>query len=237
MAGRFKRNLYTLACRSFDPFDVAEGYSEAFDKCFEDYSPDLILQRVRVTDEERWIGLWQRVIDPFVWRIAWVNPKGFSERTGVPYLTGVAVIEDCYLDFQSWEPDLVVPRYSRCNYCEEHFCIDGEVPYMVPRLGAREVLDIFTNLCSEWDMLDTIECCLVRDAWLPCSLVDGVPESEEHGHVRRRVVNYARNFAVRSREYLSDPNWEDEIHAEEKRWIEEGFEPPRWSWWGFGDTV
>ena len=231
MADRFQRDLYTLACRSFDPLDVAEGYSEAFDRCFENDSPDLILQRVRTTCEERWIGLWQRFLDPFVWRIAWVNPNGFTERPRDHHLTGVAVIEDCYLDFQSWEPELEVPRYSRNNYCEEHLFTEVEVvPFMVPRLGAREVLDIFTNLCNEWDLPDPIELCLLRDAWLPCSLVDGVPESDEHGHVRRRIVTRARNYAIRSRPYLSNPSWEDEIHAEERKWIEEGRIPPRWNW-------
>ena len=106
MADRFQRDLYTLACRSFDPLDVAEGYSEAFDECFEGDSPELILQRVRVTNEERWIGLWQRILDPFVWRIAWVNPSGFTEGPRVHHSTGVAVIEDCYLDFQGWSLSL-----------------------------------------------------------------------------------------------------------------------------------
>ena len=79
-------------------------------------------------------------------------------------------------------------------------------------------------------MPEPIETCLLRDAWLPSSLVDGVPESEEHGHVRRRIIVGLVDFAVRPREYLSNPDWEDEIHAEERKRIEEGCVPPRWNW-------
>ena len=81
---------------------------------------------------ERWIGLWQRVLDPFLWRIAWVNPNGFTEGLRVHWSTGVAVIEDCYLDFQDWEPELEVPRYSSTSYCVEHLNTYGDIPFMAP---------------------------------------------------------------------------------------------------------
>ena len=50
-------DLYTIACRSYEFFNAADGFEEAFDECLSVKGVDMILQRVRVTDvEKRWIG-------------------------------------------------------------------------------------------------------------------------------------------------------------------------------------
>ena len=63
-------DLYKLACRSFDPFNAAVSFSEAFDGCLALNGVDIILQRCRVLElEDRWIGRFfgTMILDAFYW--------------------------------------------------------------------------------------------------------------------------------------------------------------------------
>ena len=213
-------DLYTLACRSYEFFDAADGFEEAFDECLAVKGLDLILQRVRVTDvERRWIGRLHesRVLDAFDWRVAWVNPDGFSVGPRAYKGTGVAVIEDEYYDFQDYYPEHERPVYCAVTRYWSHTCFsENRYECCVRGLSAREVLGIFNGMLSKGGVRDPIENYWFRDAYLPCHLVDGVPESSEHASVRNRQSIQGSTFAVWPRHYLSVPNWEDVLHQKER---------------------
>ena len=92
-------------------------------------------------------------------------------------------------------------------------------------LIAREVLDIFNGMLPKGEDWDAIENYWFRDAYLPCHLVDGVPESSEHASVRNRQSIQGSTFAVWPRHYLSVPNWEDALHQKERRLRAKGKRP------------
>jgi len=216
-------DLYTLACRAYDPEDVGNNFAAAFDECFEGIQPNVILQRVRASDAYRWIGqFWETsVLNPFFWRVAWINPRGFSRVRARSPTTDVAVIEDCYWDFDSNVDTLEVPEYVAYSYHMGHVTfVDGSM-VSVRRLYAREVISLLSELQEKFEVPGPIESCWFGDAYLPTLLVDGVPESQEHAEVRRRVVTREHSYAL-MRSYLSDPNWEQAILEDDDKRIADG---------------
>ena len=191
---------------------------DAFRACFDENEaiPDIILMRARRDWQEYWIGdapEW-RVRDAFIWKIVWINPEphiGPRKR----YDTGVAVIED-YLPDEDWgETREDAPFWKHHRFYANWPTMDiprgpEEPRYMV---HAEEIWEVFERFYTPEYWHDPIERHWVRDAELPLSVINGVPESDQHAETRDRPQIYGVKFAVPTweREYLNNPDWEAEI--------------------------
>lgn len=248
-------DLYTLACRSYDPFDAADGFAEAFDGCFHvrhkgDVVPDVIVHRVRTMWSERWIGRFPhtRVCNPFVWRLAWINPKGLSIGPRRDWDCSIAVIEDYYGDLESDLDDdesLDPPRYLSNNEFSGY--VISVTPDHIERsvgIHSQELIEFFTARFEEF-IADPVGYSVTKgiienfwfyDASLPIRIVDGVPESDEHSKCRGRY-NYPGDRYLgpsggwgyvrsRPRRYDLDTDWVAAIEAAEKHLIGDGEVPP-----------
>ena len=220
-------SLYTLACKAYIVTDISLSPREATDiqKAMDDaltgYSgivparmrdgylsvPGIIILRIRNYDHF-WIGdPWYRGCrDAFLWKILWINPL---ERYGPnrPDYSGVAIIEDNHCDFDNWGRDDNDPTHALYRRYSEPRYRGRENRRM---LHSTEVCQYFYDNYTPCELCPIIESVWWQDAHLPSWLVDGVPESQEHSEYRQRPSVRGDYFALSDREYLDEPDWEDE---------------------------
>ena len=145
------------------------------------------------------------------------------------------MIEDEYYDTpeQNWYPPRDVPEYA-VSWWSNSFVVDhtwnGD-QVMAPQLTPQQVVEEFYKLREGLKEDWPIEACWFRDAYVPTRVVDGVPESREHGSVRGRITTRRAEYAMRYRDHLEDPNWEVNKLADEERRIAEGEIPPSQRGW------
>ncbi len=218
-------SLYTMSCRNYDATGMTEQetieFRRAFDQCFDTSlpRPGIILQRCR-----NWNGYWigerteNAIKDPFLWRIVWVNQEGMTQGPYPRLQGGIAIIEDEYLDYQNWYPTRDEPGWSlnRIYIPLADIRVEeerNESP--IGQLHPQELYDYFTDMFVPKANDDMIELQWWRDAFLPCHIIDGVPESQEHSEFRLRVGLFHGYGTIDSwsRSYQERPGWREQLEG------------------------